>query len=217
MKNLPQHGFPAAIATTWLRPDPKRKETKVSLVKLNPQALAVGKDDAPAHKVVVRVAPDDGDGKTGLYLGGHAFTIGREAPTKNATRLASGTSDPAPGTLAAIGIDVAGMLVYAEVSTSRDAASDGAMLSTLLDGIGCKQKLFLGKSWTVAIGGDGDLAGHPFTLPKSAPKLVRVQVPSVERIFPNTPVTAPSVWHPLQAKRVRYFHKPKPATSATPP
>jgi hypothetical protein len=216
VKNLPQHGFPAAIATTYLRPEKARSETKVSLVKLNPQALAVGKDDAPADKVVVRVAPDDGDGKTGLWLGGGAFAIAVDSPGKGATRLASGVTDPAPGTIAAIGIDAGGMLVYAEVNTSRDAAKDGAMLRALLDSMGCKAKLYLSKSWTVAIGGERDLSGHPFTLAKGAPKLVRVQVPSVERIFPNTAVTAPSVWYPLQAKRVRYFHKPKPAGSATP-
>jgi hypothetical protein len=215
LKNLPQHGFPAAIATTWLRPDPKRSEAKVSLVKLNPQALAIasGKGD---EKIVVGMAPDDGEGKSGLYLGGGVFAIASAPPGTGATRLASGEDSPTTGVLAAIGIDAGGMLVYAEVNTARDATQDGAMLATLLESLGCKQRLFLKQTWTVAIGGERDLSGHPFTLAKGASKLVRVPVPSVERIFPNTPVVPVSTWYPLQAKRVRYFPKPKPAGSAEP-
>ena len=42
VKNLPQHGWPYAVATTWVRPDAKRHETKVRLLELDPHTVQVG-------------------------------------------------------------------------------------------------------------------------------------------------------------------------------
>ncbi len=208
IKNLPQHGYPPAIATTWIRPDAARKETKVSVVKLDPRALRLSSGKAD-EKVVVSVEAAATKGPRGLWLGANFFVIGEVAPAKDIVRLASGHTDPAPGTIGAIGIDPGGMLVYAEVTTAKDPVKDGPMLAKLLESMGCKHHLFQSESWTLALGGERDLGGHPVAVTPTAPRLVRKPVPSVERIFPDTKVVAPSVWYPLQAKRVRYFHKPK--------
>ncbi|MFI5301314.1 MAG: hypothetical protein ACHREM_24785, partial [Polyangiales bacterium] len=50
--------------------------------------------------------------------------------------------------------------------------------------------------------------------------LMRAQVPAAKQIFPDTPIVDPSVWQPLQNKRVRYFRRaaavPTPAPSSAP-
>ena len=40
-------------------------------------------------------------------------------------------------------------------------------------------------------------------------QFVRIEAPGATRIFESTPVVDPSEWAPLQARRIRYFKKPK--------
>ena len=84
------------------------------------------------------------------------------------------------------------------------------MLSGLLERLGCKSRLFLQQPIGAALGGTRDLSGHPVAPNAEAVNLVRVKAPGAKRIFTDTPVVSPDVWAPLQARRVRYFRKPKP-------
>jgi hypothetical protein len=111
--------------------------------------------------------------------------------------------------VAALAVDAAGMLVYLEVSTQRDAARDGELIDSVLDGLSVKHKLYLSKPLALALGGDRDLGGRTFVARPDALRLVRRSSPGVTRIFPDTPIVPVNVWYPLQAKRVRYFPKPK--------
>lgn len=206
-KGLPQHGWPYAVATTWLRADPSRPETKLTLLKLDPGTVKLGKAAEPEQKVVVSF-PDPGAQGPALWLGARGFSIGPTAP-EGAVALARGLTTRGPDTLALLGIDAAGMLLYVEVSTQRDAARDGALLESLLGELGVKQQLYLSKPLALALGGDRDIGGRALTTGPGALRLVRRPSPGATRIFPDTPIVPVSTWYPLQAKRVRYFPKPK--------
>ncbi len=66
------------------------------------------------------------------------------------------------------------------------------------------------------LGGTLDAGGEPLpTAVAPSVRLVRVRSPDAHSIFPDTPIVPASVWQPLQAKRVRYFYKPPPTTSAS--
>jgi hypothetical protein len=68
------------------------------------------------------------------------------------------------------------------------------------------------------LGGTLDAAGDPLPVAVApSARLVRAHAPDAHTIFPDTPIVPASVWQPLQAKRVRYFYKPPPATSASAP
>jgi hypothetical protein len=96
------------------------------------------------------------------------------------------------------------------------------MLQRLLSELGVQQVLLLAEPLGAALGGDRDLAGHPVPLAKGGVRWVRRARSGARRIFPDTEIVAPKVWYPLQARRVRYFRKPKsepapdPAASASP-
>jgi hypothetical protein len=207
---LPQHGWPYALATAFLRPDPKRAETKVLLLEIDPRAVRVAPASESDAKLVVTLPPAT-SAKTGLFLRAKQFSIGASPPAAGATRLASGRSSPTLGTVAALGIDGAGNLVYAEVATARNPTADGLMLERLLAERCPGGKLFFEKPLGVALGGDHDLEDHPVSPGADAVRLARGTPPGAARIFPDTPLVPVSVWYPLQAKRVRYFHQPKPA------
>ncbi len=211
VKGLPQHGWPYAVATTWVRPDAKRHETKVRLLELDPRTVRAG-GEGP---VVATVAPA-GDGALGLWLDARGATIADGAPTAGAKVLARGSdgAHPPAKTVAAVGVDGRGMVLYALVSTAPEPAADGALLNALLGRLGCTRVLLLSEPLGLALGGDRDLSGHPVAQPKGATRLVRKPAPGAVRIFEDTPIVAAKEWYPLQAKRVRYFRKPKPAEPA---
>ena len=216
VKGLPQHGWPYSIATTWVRPDEARPETKVRLLKIDPRAVRHPTPGETKNTVVVVHQPpgDEGTGP-GLWHGDARFVIAEKNPG-GAERIVSGAapgSDAAARAVAAIGLGKhEGMLFYAEVATAAQPDSDARLLLELLARLGCDDRLLLGESLMPAIGGDRDLAGHPVVLPaRRSVRLVRGEPPGARRIFKDTPIVAPKVWYPLQAKRVRYFRKPKPA------
>lgn len=206
-KGLPQHGWPYALATTWLRADPARPDTKLTIVKLDPASLrTAGASDADAQVVVS--FPKSGEHGAGLWLGPKGASIGAEGPD-HALTLARGVTTRGPETVAALALDGAGMLLYLEVSTGRDAARDGELIDDVLKGLGTKHTLYLSKPLGLALGGDRDLRGRSLPADPTALRLVRRPPPGATRIFPETPVVPVNVWYPLQAKRVRYFPKPK--------
>jgi hypothetical protein len=204
VSGLPQHGWPYAIATTSIRPDGKRPESKVRLLSLDPRALSVAGDG----KTVLSVGPSKADG-AGLFFQGERFVIAKSGAPQ-ALRLASGSLEPTPSSVAAMGIGRGGFIFYAVVATARASAADGVMLSKLLTQVGAEQRLYLDAPLDAAIGGERDLSGHPVAMRTDAIRLTRKPSPGARRIFEATPLVAPAVWYPLQARRVRYFRKPKP-------
>jgi hypothetical protein len=212
VKGLPQHGWPYAIATSWIRPESARRETKVRLLRVDPRAVrAAGERDGDDQLVIalhetLAAAP----GAPSLWLGSRGFAIAPKPPDSAARHVTAGRAPGTPGpAAAAFGIDADGMLVYAEVATARDPQSDGAMLERLLRGLGAAQLMLLERPLGASIGGDRDLAGHPVARAKGGVRWLRATAPGARRIFPSTEIVAPKVWYPLQARRVRYFPKPK--------
>lgn len=213
VKGLPQHGWPYSIATTWLRPDTSRGETKVLILRVDPSTVRVAGPSEGSERLILSLAPAaDGKGP-GLGLDAKGFTIG----TRLESPLAVGHASAGLETVAALGIDAQGTLLYAEIATARDPARDGVLLEKLLADLGCQKTLFLSKPLGVALGGDRDLGGHPVPSRPTALRLVRRDPPGAARIFRDTPVVPISTWYPLQAKRVRYFRKPKPAEAGESP
>ncbi len=206
LSGLPQHGWPHALAMTSVRPDATRQSTRVRVLKLDPRTVALG----TSGQIVLSVAPTSSEG-SGLYFAKDRFHLGDAVA--NATRLASGHRESQQETIAALGLDAAGFLIYAVVSGARSPDRDGALLQRVMKDAGAREVLFLNAPWDLALGGDRDLSGHPMAERDGALRLVRREAPGARRLFPDTPVVAPKVWYPLQARRVRYFRKPKPAES----
>jgi hypothetical protein len=214
VEGLPQHGWPYSIATTWVRPDPRRRETKVRVLKLDPTTVRVSAPGASARQTVVTLNPAAADDRSrpSLWLDGGRLYIGTEPPTSAAHRLAAGypPDDPqAARAVAAVGIVEGGMLAYAEVTTAPRPGHDHHLLGKLLDQLGCESRLLLTDSPQIALGGNRDLSGHPVARREQAIELVRTEAPGARRIFKDTPIVESDVWYPLQARRVRYFRKPK--------
>ena len=206
-KGLPQHGWPYAVATTWLRAEAARPDTKLSIVKLDPAALRPALASEAVAEVVIAFPPTGTQGAA-LWLGPKGPTIGPDAP-QHAVPVARGASSVGPDTSAALALDAEGMLLYVEVTTERDPARDGALIEDALKSLSAQQRLYLSKPLAVALGGDRDLRGRAVAANPEALRLVRRPSPGTARIFPDTPVVPVAVWYPLQAKRVRYFPKPK--------
>jgi hypothetical protein len=208
VKGLPQHGWPYAIATTWLRPDKDRPDTKVLLLRADPRTLRArrGSDEvAPTVLSMPRV-----EAHSGLWLGTNGFALGA-MPDKDAVLLATGLASAGPDVVAALGIEPNGYLLYAEVASARDGARDGPLLRSLLDSLGVKEALYFARPWPIALGGDRDLAERALAARPDGVVLVRRDPPGMTRIFPDTPIVPVATWYPLQARRVRYFRKPKPS------
>ncbi|MBK8255890.1 MAG: hypothetical protein IPK82_24885 [Polyangiaceae bacterium] len=217
LKGLPQHGFPYALATSEVRPDAARADVKLRVLKIDPRLISSGAAAKSQGGKVVAVADageaTTGDGSASLWHSSGAFSINATAPVPEAVRLASGAAD-AGSAVAAIGVaDEDGMLVYAELVTAPQVASpaDGKLLADFLKAAGCSSHLFLKAPWSVALGGDTSVAGTAMHAPSGpqAVKLSRAQAPGAGRFFENTPVVPFDKWYALQAKRIRYFKKPK--------
>lgn len=213
VKSLPQHGFPYALATTELRLDAAKPDTKIRVVKIDPRTVSASLASANKSGKTVAVLDAGPPSETSLWASPGAFTIGAEAHVEGAVRLASG-SPSAQAAVAALGVsDKDGMLLYAEISPApaQASAADGKKLDDLLAHAGASARLFLAKPLAMALGGDTDLAGaavHPPQGP-TAVRLLRVDAPGGRRFMEQTPIVPFNTWYPLQAKRIRYFKKPK--------
>ncbi len=225
VKGLPHHGFPYALAETELRLDATRPDLKVRVLKIDPRAVSASPASANKPGKTVAVldvgAMEQGANAASLWASPGAFAISAEAPVDGAVRLASGLSATNIATAAVGVLDADGMLLYAELMPTPVAPSpaDAQKLDELLKNAGCGTRLLLTKPLTIALGGDTDLNGaavHPPQGP-SAVRLARADAPGGRRFMEQTPIVPLSTWYPLQAKRIRYFKKPKTEEAATSP
>jgi len=216
VKGLPQHGFPYALAVTDVRLDAALPDAKVRIVKVDPRVVAasVATNQPPGKTVAVMDAGPVEPGATGpsLWASSGAFAIGPEPPVEGALRIATGTA-ATQGAVAAVGVlDVDGMLLYAELAMAGQPPPDAATkLVELLKNAGASTWVLLAKPLVLALGGDTDLSGaavHPPST-STAVRLVRIDAPGAKRFHDATPIVPLSTWYPLQAKRIRYFKKPK--------
>ena len=215
VRGLPQLGWPNALATTSVRPDPARPETKVRLLMLDPTVL---RPAAPGETVAAVASVDaTTNGTAHLDIGNGVASVATGASQPGDAAIAAGDPNPLPRTVAAACVDRWGKVVYAEVATAPDPARDGRALAAVLDALRCRERLFLAAPLRVEIAGR-DLSEHPVRSTGSAVRLVRRPAPSAQRLFPDTPVLPPEVWTPLQ-RQTRWFPKdPEPgaSTSAAP-
>jgi hypothetical protein len=193
VKGLPQHGFPYALATTWVHLDPKRPEVKARVVRIDPRtvrpapspvdALTPAADEPPT---VVAFAGSGGSagsagsvtdtnagaGELVAWLGRGGFFIAKTPPSEGALAIASGL---APSALKAGGARVVagvededGMLVWIELAdgVKPDAQALLAM-DALAAKLGCGARVAITGDARVLLGGNLDAAGE--SLPNTAP------------------------------------------------
>jgi hypothetical protein len=203
-RSLEQHGFPPAIATTQVRPDAARPSTIVGLVKLDPRLVRAPRSGETAEKRILelRTPADEKDMSTALWHSERSgFAVGRDAPATDATRLSLGylpNERASIATTAAAGIDEDGMLVYARVTEGGRPESDGALLRSLLESLGCRALLFFPRPLGAELAAPG--AEAPVRAPGSGVVLVRAEGPGAKRIFTDTPIVLPKRWAPLQTR-----------------
>jgi len=229
VKGLPQHGFPYALATTTIRPDPKQPSVHARVLKVDPRAVRSpmkaedgSEKPQPDKNVVLSLggAPLAIKGGPAVWLAPGSFFIGSESPGPSAVALFGGeaiNSNTLANATTLFGvIDEDGTLVYA----TADAPS-GVALKALLQKLGCSQVMIAPKGFAVHLGDSLDLTGElaKDNLTQPVVTLVRGEAPSARVLFPETPVVEPQIWAPLQAKRVRYYGKkptkPNGASSVT--
>jgi len=225
-KGLPQHGFPFALATTWLRVDGRKiRVVRADARTVKPATAATS--DAPTV-VAFTAAPR---GALTLWWSAGVFSVAEAPPSRDAVAIAAGFPTKAPppaGARAAAGVqDEDGMLVWVELAPEASADAPGATaMSALLERLGCSARLLLPGDARALLGGTLDSAGIPLTgaPPPVSARLVRARAPDAHPIFPDTPIAPIQTWQPLQAKRVRYFYKPpaaagsaEPSTAGEPP
>lgn len=226
VKGLPQHGFPYAMATTWLRPDAKRADLKVRVLRVDPRTVAVAGSagtDETTPTIVTFAAPQQvGPHDLGLWFAKGVFTIGAGDESAHAKLLAAGvplSAHVSSRARVAIGVhDEDGMLEWIELAPELGAdAQTAATMDALLKEHGCSTRMLVLGDARALVGGSLDVAGEP-SKPPSGPssRLVRGQAPSAKLAFTDTPIVSPTVWQPLMNQRVRYFPKP-PKTDAGAP
>ncbi len=211
VKGLPQHGFPYALATTHAT---LPSGARVTVLKIDPKLLALDEKEAVREQgsapVVFAASPSEpADGDLSVWFSRDAFAVAAEPLATPAARIASGKAPS--GTLAgAMGVqDEEGMLVYVEVE--GEAPAPAKDLLAVLTALGCSQSIGFEQRLPVALGGDTNLAEQAVRLPASGSRvtLYRRSGPGVRRIFEDTPIVPLKEWHPLQARRIRYFKKEK--------
>jgi hypothetical protein len=226
LKGLPHHGFPYAVATSEIRPDPARPTVRARVLQVDPRTVRAATTATSANLVLavdvdsaIRPAGVGGE-RQSLYHSTGAFSLAEAPPVPGAVRIATGTTHVGVAA-AVVGIlDDGGMLVYAELAPTppEPSAADGKVLDALLEHMGCSSRLLLAGRLKLALGGDTDVAGqamHALTGP-SVVQFVRAEAAGGRRIFEDTPIVPLDVWYPLQQKRIRYFKRPEPAAAPDP-
>jgi hypothetical protein len=204
-QGLLQQGWPPAIATTHVRPEPGRPETGVGLVKLDPKFLRAPRPGETGVKRVVefRTPAARKDMSVSLWHSAElGFVVGKEPPEAQATRISLGYAAEdraAIAATAAIGVDRDGMLLYARVTEGANPSSDGALLRNLLEALGCESLLFFPTPLGAELAQPGEEA--PVGAPGSGVVLVRAEGPAARRIFTDTPIVGPKRWAPMQTRR----------------
>ena len=213
-KGLPQHGFPYALATTWLHPGPRT----LRVLRADPRAMAPAPEGASGVQSPTVLALTAGSrGTLSLWWHDAVFSISASSPAPGAAVLAGGvplSSPLAASARAAVGVqDEDGVLVWVEIPPdggSIGRSETGANLramEALLDRAGCSARMALPGDARALLGGSLDLSGAPVSTSATTPigsRLVRARAPDAHPIFESTPIVPIGVWQPLQAKRVRY-------------
>jgi hypothetical protein len=226
-RGLPQHGFPYALATAWVRGGGKGGPLKMRVVRADPRTMrpegtATDTEGGPGAEppvVLALSAPSRGD--VGLWWASGLFTVSSRAPTKDAMRIAGGypmSAPPAAIARAAVGVqDEDGMLAWVELPPeAKPDAQTASAMDSLLEKLGCSSRIAVGADARAMLGGSLDAAGA--TAAPGTPatvRFVRAKAPDAHPFFETTPLVDIEVWRPLQAKRVRYFYKPVPAASGS--
>ncbi len=204
-KQLPQLGFPHAVATTTLRPDKARADARVRVLAIDPATVRLARPDARDDRLVVSLDAPHGPraGEPTLYLSSQSFVISKEAP-RGGVPLASGAATSAEAA-SAVGVDEDGHLLYVEAEGDAPA---GALLDQALAALGCTSKLFFERSLTPLLAGTTTLSSQPGKHRGGhVVKLVRGEAPGARFLFPDTPIVPYAEWGPIQQKRIRYFKK----------
>jgi len=222
VKGLPQHGFPYAMATTWVRLIANRPEVKVRVLRMDPRtvrpAASAGTTEQTPTVVSFSGEARAKPGEMGIWLSqglflAHAPAAHTEAPAElNGALVAAG--EPANGAAAKTartfaGIDdEEGMLVWIELDPASPADGEtAAAIDALLAKMGCTARMAVHGDAHAFPGGHLDVAGETVVTPETTVRLVRGETPGAHPEFASTPIVRPSVWQPLQSQRVRYFNK----------
>lgn len=214
-KGLPQHGFPYAIATTWLRVD---GGAKMRVLRADPRMMRPASGHGPQAPTVLSLTAG-ARGPLSLWWSRSVFAIAASPPTPDATWIVSGAPPSVKTARAELGVqDEDGMLVWVEWPDEGPAsnAKNAAEADAWVERMGCSSRMVISGDARAFPGGSLDLAGQPMTgpAPTIGARLVRDHGPDAHPIFESTPIVPFSVWQPLQAKRVRYFYKPSPPSTA---
>ncbi len=209
VKDLPQNGFPYAMATTRIRPDGSDVASVFRIIAFDPRTMAIASADAEG-KTTVAFDPGEATGDLSLYYSGREFSI-LDTPPVKAVRLASGPAKLGDGAGVLCVQRDSGMLLYAEIDGAEGGKRGklGPMLDYFDKQIGCDATLALAAPLAAVLGDNTTLSGTASHLPKSrtAARLVRADAPGGTRFFESTPIVPRDVWYPLQQHRVRYFKK----------
>ncbi|WP_437738508.1 hypothetical protein [Sorangium sp. So ce1335] len=143
-QGLPQHGFPYALATTGIRPDPARPDVRLRVLKVDPRTVAAAPASEPASPpppagagAVVAVlgdgvaaGPGAGQGElSSVWHSAGAFSASPTSPVGGAVRIATGHASSA-GAVAALGVnDEDGMLIYVERAAAGPSSAPDPALS----------------------------------------------------------------------------------------
>jgi hypothetical protein len=225
VKGLPQHGYPYAIAVTTVHPDAQRPELRLRVMRIDPRCVqpagAEGTTDDTPTIVTFSGGTLPRKNEMGVFLQRDTFALATAPPDGSAVPLLTGVVPPVgeptsknpelKGARTAVGIhDEEGMLEWVEFAPESPTPPDSAnLLLAVLAESGCSRRVVLRTPGTARVGGTVDLDGvaaDPVIGPTA--RLVRAEPPSARLYFDGTAVVPPTVWQPLQAKRVRYFRKP---------
>jgi hypothetical protein len=200
--DLPQQGWPYALATTNVRPEPARPGTRVGLIKIDPKMIRAYQPGETGAKSVVEFRAAKSEVTSALAIwhsDSKGFVVASLPPEPKATRIAAVLlPDDTQGLpiSAALGVDAGGMLVYARVTEGLDGALDPALLKDLLKRVGCEPIVMLPKPLGVLMGESGTDQNATESV-----RFVRADGPQARRIFPDTPIVSPKRWAPLQQRK----------------
>jgi hypothetical protein len=221
VRALPQHGFPYALATTSVRAGQAQGNVRMWLLRVDPRSVvpAASPGTTVDTPTVVSFFGALREG-IGVWLTDGVLIVSA-SPVPGGTRIAVGRplTQASSNARAAVGVqDEDGLLDWVELppGTKADAASAAAM-DALLQRLGCGARLLLGADAQAILGGTEDLGGGTVALPVTlSTRLVRGVAPSAHAYFEATPIVSPSVWQPIQSRRVRYFPKAAHTASTLP-
>jgi hypothetical protein len=208
-------GFPYAAATTSLRPDATRPETKMRVLKVDLKQLRMAADGSSgniaASMLGLSLATLPMEGKALVLEAGRARVRDGASPEEAGEPLVPLFADEGEdGASAAWGTLAHGeLLVYAEVVTAREPARDAALLGGVLDALGCDGRVFLRHPALVSLDGERDLAGHPIDMSAFAAPgrrvlgFVREPWRAEHRLFTDTPIVPPGTWYYAQKTEPR--------------